>query len=246
METALRLDEANALAHSLLGIIHWDYEYDWVASEREHLRAIELAPSDAVTHSNYGIMLLLQARFDQAERELKLAQQLDPLSPFGYVAMGMLLNVRGDYPNALEQCRKALEIDPNFWPAYSTCLGGSYEGMGNHGQALKALEKGVAIEPGPIPVAFLAAEYARSGNREQARKGIEHLNRLPAQIYVAPCSRAGIYVALGENNTALDLLEKAYQERSACVAFLKVFPAWDPLRSDPRFIELLKKVGLDK
>ena len=121
-----------------------------------------------------------------------------------------------------------------------------YDRIGNHGQALKAYEKGVAIEPGPIPIAFLAAEYARSGNREQARKVIEQLNRLPAQTYVAPCYRATVYVALGENNTALDLLEKAYQQRSACVAFLKIFADWDPVRSDPRFIDLLKKVGLDK
>ena len=133
-------------------------------------------------------MLLWQARFDEAERELKLAQVLDPLYPFNYVAMGMLLEVRGDYPKALEQCRKAVEIDPNFWPAYSYCLGWSYDRMGNHGQALKAFEKGVAVGSGlPVPIALLGVEYARSGNREQARKVLEQLNHLPAQTYVAPC-----------------------------------------------------------
>ena len=246
LETALRLDDANGLAHSLLGTVHWDYDNDWGASERENLRAIELAPGNADTHGSYGWMLFLQARFEEAERELKLAQQLDPLYPFNYVSMGQLLDVRRDYPKALEQCRKALELDPNFWPVYSYCLSTSYDRMGNHGLALKASEKAVAIEPGPIPIAFLAAEYARSGNREQARKVIEQLNRLPAQTYVAPCYPALVYVGLGENNTALDLLEKAYKERSGCVAFLKAFDAWDPLRSDPRFIALLKKVGLDK
>jgi tetratricopeptide (TPR) repeat protein len=161
--------------------------------------------------------------------------------------MGLLLNVRGDYPRALEQCRKALEIDPNFWPAYSVlCLGYSYDRMGNHGEALKAFERGVAIEPGPISISLLGYEYASSGNQEQARKVIEQLNHLPAQTYVAPCGPAWVYLALGENNTALDLLEKAYQERSGCVTDLKVGPEWDPLRYEPRFIELLKKVGLDK
>ena len=167
-------------------------------------------------------MLLLQERFDEAERELKLAQQLDPLYPFNYVTMGLLLNAREDYPMALEQCRKAVEIDPNFWLTYSLCLGYSYDRMGNHNQALKEYEKGVAIEPIPWPIALLGAEYARSGNREQARKVIEQLNRLPAQTYVAPCYPASVYLALGENNTALDLLEKAYQERSGCMASLKV------------------------
>ena len=243
LATALRLDNTNADAHSLLGTIHWDYDYDWVASERENLRAIELAPSSAVTHSNYGYMLLWQARFDEAERELKLVQLLDPLYPFNYVAMGMLREARGDYPKALEQCRKAVEIDPNFWPAYSYCLGWSYDRMGNHGQALKAYEKGVAVGSGlPFPIAALAAGYARSGNREQARKTLEQLDHF--QTYVAPCYPALAHLALGDNNTALDLLEKAYQERSGCIVPLKVFPDWDPLRSDPRFVDLLKKVGL--
>jgi len=192
-------------------------------------------------------MLLWQARFDEAERELKLAQELDTLYPFNYVAVGMLREVRGDYPKALEQCRKAVEIDPNFWPAYSYCLGWSYDRMGSNGQSLKAFEKGVAVGSGlPVPIALLGVEYARSGNREQARKVIEQLNHLPAQTYVAPCQPALVYVALGENNTALDFLEKAYQERSGCVGFLKVYEDWDPLRSDPRFIALMKKVGLDK
>jgi tetratricopeptide (TPR) repeat protein len=118
--------------------------------------------------------------------------------------------------------------------------------MGNHDRALKAFEKGVAIEPGPWSIAALGWEYARLGNRAQARKVIEQLNRLPAQTYVAPCFPALVYIALGENNTALDLLEKAYRERSGCLCGLKVDHTYDPLRSDPRLIALLKKVGLDK
>jgi TolB-like protein/class 3 adenylate cyclase/Flp pilus assembly protein TadD len=251
--TALRLDDTNAEAHSILGIIHWDYDEDWVASERENLRAIELGPGDSDAHRNYGYMLTWQARFEEAERELKLAQLLDPLDPINYVSMGQLFNVRGDYLNvrgdyskALEQCRKAVEIDPNFWPSYSLCSSYSYAGMGNYGEALKALEKGVAIEPGPVPIAMLGVEFARLGNREQARKVLEQLDHLPAQTYVAPCYRAWVYLALGENNTAMDLEEKAHQERSGCMIDLKVNHAWDPLRSDPRFIALLKNVGLDK
>jgi adenylate cyclase len=244
LATALRLDDTNADAHTWLATIHWCYEYNWVAAEREHLRAIELAPGSTDTHYGYGFMLMLQKRLDEAEREMKLAQLIDPLSTANNIAMGQLLAVRGDYPRALKQCRKALEIDPNLWPAYSTCLGYVYEQMGDRGQALKAFEKGVAIEPGPFPIAFLAAEYARSGNRAQARKVMRQLDRLPAETYVAPCYPASIYVGLGENGKALDLLEKAYQERSACVTFIKVFQEWDPLRSDTRFMDLLKKVGL--
>jgi serine/threonine-protein kinase len=245
LATALRLDDTNADAHTWLGWIHWNYEYDWVAAETEYRRAIELAPGNSDAHASYAYMLTLQARFDEAERELKLAQLIDPLFPSNYVTRGLLLAFRGDYPKALEQFHNALEIDPKSWLAY-IYLGYCYDLMGNHGEALKASEEGVAIEPAPLPISYLAAEYARSGNREQARKTLEQLNHLPAQTYyVAPCYPARAYAALGQNSTAMDLLEKAYQERSACVAGIKVFHVWwDPLRSDPRFIELMKKVGL--
>ncbi len=253
LATAIRLDDANAGAHLWLANISLDYDYNWVAAEAEYRRAIELEPGSSDVHAWYGSMLMWQARFDEAEPELKLAQRLDPLFPLSYVIMGQMLNIRGyylnvreDYPKALEQCRKAIELDPNYWPAYTLCFSYSYERMGNHDDALKAFQKGVAIEPNPMSIALLGYEYARSGDQESARKVIEQLNHLQGQTYVAPCWPAFVHLALGENNTALDLLEKAYQERSGCVSDLKIDRDWDPLRSDPRFIDLLKKVGLDK
>jgi TolB-like protein/Tfp pilus assembly protein PilF len=166
--TALRLDDTNADAHTWLGWIHWGYEYDWVASETEFRRAIELAPGNPDAHSGYGFMLMMQARLDEAEREVKLAQLLDPLFPSNYAAMGQLLSFRGNYPKALEQFHNALEIDPKSWLTY-IYLGYRYDLMGNHGEALKACEEAVAIEPSPLPISYLAAEYARLGNREQAQ-----------------------------------------------------------------------------
>ena len=246
LETALQLDDTNADAHLWLATMHWNYDYDWVAAEKEFLRAIELAPGNSLAHAGYGFMRLWQARFDEAEREIKLAQELDPLSAWYYVAMGQVFNVRGDSTKALEQCRKAIEIDSNYWPAYTYCFGLSYDFMGDHQRSLKAFEKGVAIEPGPISIALLGYEYARSGNREQARRAIEQLTQMQTQTYVAPCNPAWIYLALGENNTALDLLEKAYRERSSCMSSLKDKHFYGPVRSDPRFIDLMKKVGLDK
>src|SRR5277367_4399629 len=173
LATALLLDDASADAHSILATIHWDYDEDWDASEREFLRAIELEPGNAIAHGGYGFMLFLQTRFDEAEPELKLAQQLDPLYPFNYVALGQLLVARGDYPKALEQCRKAVEIDPNFWGAYTFCFGLSYDLMGEHEKALKAFEKGVEVAPGiPFSMSLLGYEYAKSGDRLRARKAI--------------------------------------------------------------------------
>jgi Tfp pilus assembly protein PilF len=245
LEKALRLDDSNALAHSLLGAIHWSYEYDWAAAEREDRRAIALGPGDADSHTFYGVMLMWQGCFDEAEREFKLAQQLDPLSPIRYIPFGLMLTFRGDYTRAVEQSRRALEIDPNSLVAHLN-LTRSYESMGDHVQALKEAQKAVALEPGPEQTAGLGLEYAMSGNREQARAVIEQRKRLSAHIYVSPAKTATIYAVLGDQRTALDLLEKAYEDRDRNLAWIKVDHNYDSLRSEPRFIELLKKVGLDK
>jgi Flp pilus assembly protein TadD len=119
--------------------------------------------------------------------------------------------------------------------------------MGDHVQALKEAQKAVALEPGPKQTLELGLEYAKSGNREQAREVIEQLKRMSAHVYVSPAKTATLYAVLGDKRTALDLLEKAYEIRDVNLAFwIKVDHNYDSLRSEPRFIELLKKVGLDK
>jgi TolB-like protein/Tfp pilus assembly protein PilF len=245
LEKALRLDDSNDLAHSLLARIHSYYEYDWAAAEREHRRAIALGPGDADVHTFYAMMLMWQGRFDEAERELKLAQQLDPLSANKYFTFSLMLNFRGDYTRAIEQSRRALEIDPSSWTAHSN-LSRSYEAMGDRVQALKEAQKAVALEPGPEQTAGLGLEYAMSGNREQAGEVIEQLKRMSAHVYVSPAHTAQIYAVLGDKGTALDLLEKAYEIRDPNLAWIKVDHNYDSLRFEPRFIELLKKIGLDK
>ncbi len=190
-------------------------------------------------------MLTWQGRFDEAEREFKIAQQLDPLSAERYRLLGFMLNFRGDYTRALEQCRRALEIDPNSWAAHSN-LSTSYGYMGDYVQALKEAQKTVALEPGPRQTLELGLEYAKSGNRAQAREVIEQLKRMSAHVYVSPAHTATIYAVLGDKTTALDLLEKAYEDRDFHLSWIKVDHNYDSLRSEPRFIALLKKVGLDK
>jgi Flp pilus assembly protein TadD len=113
-------------------------------------------------------------------------------------------------------------------------------------QALKEAQKAVALEPGPKQTLELGLEYAKSGNREQAREVIEQLKRMSAHVYVSPAKTATLYAVLGDKRTALDLLEKAYEIRDVNLAWLKVDHNYDSLRSEPRFIALLKKVGLDK
>ena len=146
----------------------------------------------------------------------------------------------------MEQSRRALEIDPNSLAAHLN-LSRSYESMGDHVQALKEAQKAVALEaPGSEATAGLGLEYAKSGNREQAREVIEQRKRMSAHIYVSPAKTATIYAVLGDKSTALDLLEKAYEDRDRSLAWITVDHDYDSLRSEPRFIALLKKVGLDK
>jgi tetratricopeptide (TPR) repeat protein len=156
-----------------------------------------------------------------------------------------MLNFRGDYTRAIEQARRALEIDPNSLLAHLN-LSRSYESMGDHVQALKEALWAVALEPGPEQTPELGVEYAKSGNLEQAREVIEQLKRMSTHAYVSPARTARIYAALGDKTTALDLLEKAHEDRDRHLLWIKVDHDYDSLRSEPRFIALLQKVGLDK
>jgi tetratricopeptide (TPR) repeat protein len=145
----------------------------------------------------------------------------------------------------MEQSRRALEIDPNSLVAHLN-LSRSHESMGDHFQALKEAQKAAALESGPEQTSSLGLEYAKSGNREHASEVIEQRKRMSAHIYVSPAKTATIYAVLGDKRTALDLLEKAYEDRDRNLVWIKVDHNYDSLRSEPRFIALLKKVGLDK
>ncbi len=245
IQKAMRLDDSLWLPHYLSAAILWSSEYNWAAAESEYRRAIELAPNEAEPHRGYGFMLRFLGRFDESEREYRLAEELNPLSPNIFSEMGELLNFRGEHAKAGEQCRAALALAPDYWPAHSLCLGGTYAWMGNSAEALKEMERGVALERNSWSLGTLGTELARAGKRDDALKILAELDQLLAHSYVNPVSYAYIYLALGENDRALDFLEKAYQEGSGVVD-LRINASYDPIRSNPRFIALLKKTGLDK
>jgi adenylate cyclase len=244
-EKALLLDDSLAEAHTSLGIVMFEYDYDWVGAEREFHRAIELNPSYAEAHHFFGYWLTYQGRFDESLAEMKLASELDPLSAGITNDVGLPLTFKGQYKSAKEQARKALELDPSFDFA-QFAQGWTDLEAGKFNEATLELEKARANGSPPFVAGFLGYAYAQAGDRAKAQAIVAELNQMSSRQFVSPFCVATVYLGLGDHQRALSGLDKAYEVRSQWLTFLKVDKVYDPLRSDPRFIELLKKVRLDK
>ena len=241
-EKALELGDTDGGAQYLLAGIKYEYDFDWPGAEAEFQRAIAIAPSSAQAHSGYGFFLTMEGRSEEGEAELKRASELDPLNLAVALRVGLPFLVRGEYEKAAEQYRKVLEMDPNFEFAHFA-LGSMENERGRPADAILELQKAPALRSFPLLVASLGYAYAASGRRDEALKLIDELSRRP---YPPPACIAMIYLGLGDKDRVLEWLGKAYEERDGeQIRWLKVDPLYDPVRSDPRFIDLLKKVGLD-
>ena len=241
---ALELDASLAEAHTALGSYKWEYEWDKSGAEKEFKRAIELNPSYATAHQWYGEELAALGREEEALAEVKRAQELDPLSlPIGVVA-GWIIYVGRDYDRAIDQYHRALDMDPNFAIAH-LYLGRAYVQKGNLEQGIVEGETATRLSGGhPFYMAWLGYAYARAGNRNEALRILQHLKAISRQKYVAAHDVAAIYAGLGEQSRAIAWLNKAYDERSYTVLQLEVEPEFDSLRSDPRFRDLVHRIGL--
>jgi eukaryotic-like serine/threonine-protein kinase len=244
VQKALKLDDRLAEAHTSLGALHFCYEWDWLAAEGEFKRAIELNPNYVLAHQWFGWYLVAMGRFDQAIAEVKRAQQLDPLSLEANSFLGVSLCFARRDEEAIEQLRKTIDMDPNYWFAY-LWLGRAYEQKGELDKAIAAFQKAKPTEESnPELLAELGHAYAVSGQKGEAQKVLDQLNQHSKQSYFTPYFIATIFTGLGEKKQAFGWLERAYQERSAFLTWLKVDPNLDSLRPDPRFADLLQRVGL--
>jgi tetratricopeptide (TPR) repeat protein len=169
--------------------------------------------------------------------------QIDPLSLNASIYLAQAFFYARQYEQTIEQLRKTLELNQNFWWAH-TMLGETYERNGQFPEAIAAFQKARQLENNPLILGKLGRAYARSGKRAEAQKLIDELKELSKRRYVSSNFIAGIYAALGERDKAFEWLEKGYQERSIEMLFLKNSTQWDELRSDPRFQNLLRRVGL--
>jgi eukaryotic-like serine/threonine-protein kinase len=240
---AVKLDDTLAQAHTALAGIRFYGDWDWPGAENEFKRALGLNPNDAETHRIYSSYLLGLARFDEALLEVRRAQQLDPLSLYTNVNAGWTFYFVRQYDRAIEQCQQALELDANSDGAHA-CLGQSYRAKGMREQSISESERAVALSGGAPPrVVGLARAYAESGKRTEAKKLLNELHERAQHGYVSPYYFAMIYTALGEPQQALTALDQSYAERDRYLTWLKVDDAFDPLRKEPRFQDLLRRIG---
>jgi len=239
---AVELDDSLAEAHYVLARVLENYEWDWKGAEREYQGALELNSSLALAHQYYGAFLSKMGRHEEAIAEGKRALELDPLSVPISNSLGTRLLVARHYDQAIYQYRKTLEMDPNFFLARRN-LGLSYISKGMLQEGILQLEKAVSLSADPITLAQLAHAYAVAGKRTQAEKLLAQLQAESKKSYVFPSTIALLYVGLGEKDRALAWLEKAYAERDPELGGLKVSPEFDPLRSDPRFQDLLRRMN---
>jgi len=240
---ALALDGALPEAHESFGNIAGSYDRDWSTAEKEFRLSIELNPSYATAHHHYSLLLDATGRLDQALEEAKRALECDPLSPIVNNLLGLQYYLLRRYDEAIAQYRRTLEIDPNLGVS-NIELGFVYAAKGMLREAIAVGEKYSATATALRARGALGYFLGLSGDRDGALRQLEGLQALSQRQYVNPHHFYLIYLGLGEKDQAFAWLEKAYGERSAIFQQFKTDPVNDPLRSDPRFADLLRRLGL--
>jgi DNA-binding winged helix-turn-helix (wHTH) protein/TolB-like protein/Tfp pilus assembly protein PilF len=241
---AIEIDDTLAEAHTSMGSVKAFYDWDWQAAEEEFKWAIQLNPNSALAHQAYGTFLAPMGRHDESIGEMKRARDLYPFVPATSESLGWGFYFAGRYGEAIAELRGTLEMDANMAEAHQF-IGQAYRQQGKYDESIAELQKAVSLSGGEATQkAILATAYAMSGRRAEAKKVLAEVEKLSQQRYVSPYYVAMIYAALGEKEQALAFLERAYGERSRRLVFLKVNPVWDSLRSDPRFADLVRRVGL--
>jgi adenylate cyclase len=244
---ALALDNTLAEAHVSLAHILMNYDWNWSAAETEFKRSIELRPDYATAHEWYAIhYLTATGRLEEAVQEMKKALELEPASLVMNTFMGATLYYAGRYDEAIDQCRRTIEMDPNFAVAHWH-LGLAYEEKQALDAATEEFKKAISLSGGsPLMRAALSRAYAQSQKKHEANEMLDKLNELSKQQYVSPYEVATIYIALGNSEQAFQLLEEAYAEHSFHLVYLNVSPQFKSVRSDPRFQDLVQRLGLSR
>jgi TolB-like protein/Tfp pilus assembly protein PilF len=243
-DKAVKLDDTLADAHHALA---WakQVEWDWAGAQRDYLRAIELNPSDAVTRISYAMFLYGMQRFGEAVAQARRAQQLDPAAVSINTFAGAAYFYAGRDEEATASLRKVMELEPGY-PNASIVIARTYVTKGMYEQAIAELENALTLHPRqPHLIGALAHVYARTGKREKALALVDALKQLSAErAGPATFSLVWAYAGLGDKDKAFAWLERCYEERTPRLAWLNVDPLLDPLRSDPRFPDLVRRVGL--
>ena len=246
-QKALAIDDGLVEAHSSLGFVLTVFDWDWEGARKEFLRAFELNPSYGPARYWYTNLLLIQGQLEEAIAEVELGLKHDPLSMYMQTFLGIVLLAGKKYAQAAEQLRKTLELDPTFFIARST-LGLTYANQSRVEDGIAEIQEAIArSDRDQLPVTALGMVYAAAGDRRRAREVLTELEQRARDGYISAINIAAIHAQLGDKNKALEWLEKAYEERSPmlfAVEYGYFGQPFDSLKTDPRFVDLLRRMGL--
>jgi TolB-like protein/tetratricopeptide (TPR) repeat protein len=239
---ALELDPNLAEAHSVLANV-LQQDWQWAQAETEYGRALELAPNDASAYAGYALWLACEGRTDEAVTWIRRARQLDPIAVTGD-RVSWILFLAHRYDESIREARGALAVQPNnAWT--SLTLGFALNANNQATEGVQVLEKALSLTKGsPAVAGVLVRAYAHAGRRADALKLIAELKRRRATGYVPAAAFVNAYLGLGDNEQAFVWIESAVKEKSNILQFVKTHPYFDPIRSDPRFVDLVRRVGL--
>jgi TolB-like protein/DNA-binding winged helix-turn-helix (wHTH) protein/tetratricopeptide (TPR) repeat protein len=244
---ALALDPNLAEAHTVLGWLYEEWEWNWAGARKELQLAVDLNPNSSFAHSRFAVYLVTTGQNDKAESETKRTLELDPLSPLHRSTAAYVFICLRQYDRAIQEARRAIEIDPTFADAHvnlATALGakGLYqEAFSEWLQYLNLSGDGELAQQ--LTVAAKEVSGSSYPGRKISQITLRYFQKKSRTRYVSPLFIAGTYLILGDKDHAFEWLDKAYQERSPVLSTIKTDPSWDPLRSDPRFDKLIRKIG---
>src|SRR5215470_6497061 len=239
---ALELDGSVSEAHTVLAIVRTNYDHNREGAEEEHKLAIQLNAGNSTAHMRYAMFLAQEGRVEESLAESRRARELDPVSLVASSSVGERLYDARRFDAAIEQLRNTLGLDPNFHVA-RLVLGRAYAQAGRYAESLAELNKAVELSRDDS-LAALGYAYAISGRTSQARQVLAELQELSGRHYVSSADLAAIYAALAEKDKAFVWLEKSFEEGEDKLVLLKVDPRFDSLRKEPRFGDLLRRLGL--
>jgi DNA-binding winged helix-turn-helix (wHTH) protein len=242
---ALEIDNDRAETHALLGQFHKIAEYNWDEVEREMYLALQLAPDSPVVRTRYAVSgLMPHGQLREATSELERALQIDPLAFEARSWLGIILLLSHRYEEAIESSGKLLDIEPAAWPAYFA-MGSAHHYLGHPSQAIAEMRKAVESSGGGLcPLAWLGMLLAAHGETGEARDVLKRLHERASEGYVPPTSIAWIYLGLKEIDLAFEWMDRAVEECDQFMMPIKTYGFLDPLRPDPRYVQLLRKMNL--
>jgi TolB-like protein/Tfp pilus assembly protein PilF/predicted Ser/Thr protein kinase len=243
---ALQIDDTLAEAHSALAVVKTRYDWDWSGAEQEYKRAIELNPGDVGSLNVYALHLMFMGRINEAIEKITRALELDPLAPLINFTAGVVFFYAKQYDQVIDKFRDTIEIVPDLTHAH-VWLGRAYSAKSMYDEALKEFAREKEITKGAnVGVALYSAEvYMKMGKREKVRELLDDVLKRASEQSLTPVAPAFLHFLLGENDQAFDWMDRAYEARDRWLCYIKIEPLFQSLQYDPRYIALLKKIGLD-